>query len=1314
MKLLIRTLLFAILLAGCEVPVSPTGTETGIVTDGFGNNVITEFLFDKNGYVWMVPSSGRCLFKMDGSIIIRYDHDPEQPGSLAASKVNAVTLDSRSDVWVATQKGVDRFDQARGCFDHVYVDDNNKYVIDITRSSQDRICIITRRDLLELDRESDRFLRKIKLPHLTSSEPQVFFDVNDMLWLRQDNVLFCYDSDYSELQRYVFQQLRDRVLFDGTKYIWLIDGDTLLAINTHSLMESEAGELFPELYGKRALSILKINDGIMVVNTDEGPFLVDVFRDSATDMAHADGSAKTILEYVQAGCRAMQTEPNGNLWASNKDGGFIHYVFSEDRVPANKAYVDFLVSGNVSATARNSRFEWLLSDGTITTYDRQDDSFIKTQYLKELTKMDVSFMTADEKDHLLLSAHFRSARPLELFRVDMDGSLVFERSIKLPYAGIGTIDKDGRIFAAGAGTVIMGVDTDGSVREIAKPFNDYSCYATLMKPLSDGSILICFTDHPPVILHTEEERVEVLESAGLDQVYYSSFVEDASGRVWIGSTDKGLYLYDKTKGPLIKVDSYPETVVNSLAADAGGNIFVTGDYRAVYRFGTQQEAYGRPVWADYSDYPLERRLYPLSDGSVVLVGQKSYVWFSEERINSKEVPDILTHVYLTTKNRIIASFRTDDFPSHRMALRLRRETEDLNLYIGVLDRTNPFSRHSFYYDINHFRTGPQESLDNPQIPLYGVSRPYNTVRFWVTSSSMGAGTDPFTIVVKMNLLLREIISLAVVLMMLVVASVFWILSRKKKKEAEAEKLKREMIEKLNMENIDFFANISYEFQAPLTLINGAATSLTTEDTKSLGMIRRNTDRMMRLVSQMLDFNKLDHGILKLHVKEDNVREIVRAVKTDFEIGASMKGLQLNLLEDGDAESGYVDRDKLEKILYNLCSNAVKYTPPGGQIDISFTIDPDGFLQVSIADTGIVIPEDALEAVFERFYRTKGTGKAGGTGIGLYYTRALVNLHHGSIRAKVRKADEKIIGSVFSFSIPLQKEAYSVAEREENMDTVTNLDRNGYLGEYADKISETGTDTNKPSVVLIDDDYEIIYYLKNLLSDSYNVHFRFDAMSGYKMIKEVQPDVIVCDMMMVEMDGLQLCHVVKENITISHIPFVMLTAKSTLRDQIDILSVGAEAYVVKPFAPEYLLALIKSMIDNRNRMRKMLSSSLSVPNSSKDVLSGQDKAFMEKLYAIMKASMSNGKLDIDPIAEKLGVSRSKFYYKVKALTGQTPNDFFTTYKLNYAAELLKIGKYKISAIADTLDFSSSSHFAAQFRKKFGVLPSQYFPRSDTNP
>ena len=215
-----------------------------------------------------------------------------------------------------------------------------------------------------------------------------------------------------------------------------------------------------------------------------------------------------------------------------------------------------------------------------------------------------------------------------------------------------------------------------------------------------------------------------------------------------------------------------------------------------------------------------------------------------------------------------------------------------------------------------------------------------------------------------------------------------------------------------------------------------------------------------------------------------------------------------------------------------------------------------------------------------------------------------------------------------------------------------------------------------------------------------------------MIEEVHPDIIISDVMMVDVDGVELCRMVKNNLSLSHIPVIMLTAKSTMEDQIQSLGAGADAYVVKPFNPDYLMALVKSTIENRNRVRRMLNSSTTVTSDSSVTLSNQDRAFMEQMYKAMQESLQSGELDIDSIAAQMRVSRTKFYYKVKALTGQTPNDFFTTYKLNYSLDYLKERKYKISAISEMLGFSSASHFSALFKKKFGVLPSQY-AENETN-
>jgi len=1302
---LIISCIALICLNSCTKPDIVVGSATGNAVDDLGEFRISNFLFDADGFVWLVPSSDRYLFKTDGVNVIQYKHEPNETGSLSVDKVNDVALDKDNNVWIATQKGVDKYNHEQGNFRHIGIDDNNAYVISIAASNDGRVCIATRRYVLELDNEIGKFMRKIQTPFMTSHEPQLFFDGSNNLWAQFDNLILCYDKDYNIKYRKEFKNLGGNATYDGDRYVWIIENDEPWTINTSNLHESRAQDHIKNLSGIKTESIRCIRKNLMILKTDKENLLIDELLGSAINSEEAEGNNKVLLNCANNGALALAISPNGNLWSSDSDGGFHQHLLDESHIPSDKLYVDALVDGRIKRTTRNTNFSWLLSNKDLVSYNIKTGEFVDT--FTDITKLSPgSMVSSSDNGYVLVCGAPRESVPFTLIKTDENGKMRLEKHIKTPYGGIAVLDRMGNIYSAGSGTKIMKVSHNGEIQEVANLFNDYACYPSFMKPIHDGTVIICYTDHCPVVYNPADNSVKVLDIPGLKQAYFYSVKEDKSGHIWIGSTDNGLYFYDPKDGYFSKVESFPESGVSSIAADSEGNVFVMGEYKNVYCFRGGNFKDCKHIWADYSDFPTERTLHRLPDGTVVLCGPDDYEWFSKDRIETTQELTAPVHVILTSGKKVLTCFSTLDYPDNEVTVKLDRNTNGFNMRLAVLDKASEFASYSYFYDINNFKTGARESFNNPQIPLYGVSKARNTVTFWISDNYLVTQTAPFKIHVKMNFLVWELLIPALVLFLLIVATILWIIIERKKREAANERVKREMTERLNMENIDFFANISHEFRTPLTLIHGAASTMKCEDEKAVSLIRRNADRMLKLVSQMLDFNKLDHGILKLNVKLEPVSDIIETVKSDFEIGAAIKGIQISMNLNGGPVMGWVDRDKLEKILYNLCSNAVKYTPPGGSVEITVEESGDHMLKVAVSDSGIGIPDDALEAVFDRFYRTKATKKAGGTGIGLYYTRALVNLHHGSIHAESIKEDEKTIGSRFVFNIPLGEAEYSEEEKADITDNHFSIDKKENLSEYVEDTSSDNANDNRPTVMVIDDDYEVVYYLKSLLSKSYKVNFRFDAMSGYKMIEEVNPDVIVCDMMMVEMDGIQLCRMVKENISMSHIPFIMLTAKSTMQDQIDSLASGADAYIVKPFNPEYLLALVKSMIDNRNRVRKMFNSSLSVPKSSKNTLSSQDNEFMEKMYDVMKSCLSNGELDIDSVAESLGVSRSKFYYKVKALTGQTPNEFFTTYKLNYSVELLKEGKYKIAAISDMLGFSSASHFASQFKKKFGVLPSQY--------
>jgi len=558
----------------------------------------------------------------------------------------------------------------------------------------------------------------------------------------------------------------------------------------------------------------------------------------------------------------------------------------------------------------------------------------------------------------------------------------------------------------------------------------------------------------------------------------------------------------------------------------------------------------------------------------------------------------------------------------------------------------------------------------------------------------------------------EILIPVMIVVLLLVLIIVLIRSHNRRLEVENERTKREMQEALNMKNVDLFANISHEFRTPLTLINGAVSMLSEDGSstdlgKARGIIKRNADRMFKLVGQLMDLNKMDHDLLKLHVKIDSVTEIMESVKSNFEVGATIKNLDFKVNLPGNPIMGYLDRDKFEKIVYNLCSNAFKYTPPGGEVTVDVEVDDSSKLTISVTDTGIGMLEEEKDKVFERFYQGEGVSKSGGTGIGLSYAKSLVQLHHGeiSLRSSQVATTDTPKGTTISFWIPLSGEEYSEEEKATKVDASVSVDKNYTLSEYTSD-PQIEPSRTKPTVLIIDDDYEVVYYVKSLLSKTYNVLFRFDGLSGYNCLTENMPDVVICDIMMLEMDGIQFCSMVKSNVSTCHIPIVMLTAKSTVEDQVRSMEIGADAFLTKPFNPEYLMALIKSLLDNRKRLKQMLNENIEVPEAPEEKLSVRDRTFMDKMYSIMESRLTEGSLDIDSVAEELGVSRSKFYYKVKSLTGQTPNEFFTTYKLNYAVTLLKMDKYKISAIADMLGFSSASHFANLFKKQFGVLPSHY--------
>ena len=535
----------------------------------------------------------------------------------------------------------------------------------------------------------------------------------------------------------------------------------------------------------------------------------------------------------------------------------------------------------------------------------------------------------------------------------------------------------------------------------------------------------------------------------------------------------------------------------------------------------------------------------------------------------------------------------------------------------------------------------------------------------------------------------------------------------------------ELERRTNRMNMSFFANIAHEFRNPLTIISGPLASLLRDSSLSdparrkVTAISESANSMLRLIDQMLDFNQIEMDVLKMCVGERDVPfELSRMVEI-FEQSAEPRGIRIETAGLEDPFVATVDMDKIDKIVSNLFTNALKHTPDSGVIGLSFDTAsqeevraaypgedlPDGsFFKVCVTNNGRTIPEDKLPNVFLRYYQSSETSAdhdyGWGRGIGLYYVKQLVHIHGGAIRV-----DNLPEGVAFSFVIPTDKAFYEGVEREnENVHRILQIDVPKEKKPAPDRVPE-GQETS-PTLLLVDDDIQIGSYLRSLFEDDFLVVNKYSAEAALSEMEKINPDLIISDVVMGRMSGYDFCRSVKSNLMYSHIPFILLTAKSDVEDSVSGLESGANAYVSKPFSAEYLTALVNSLLRNVRQLRSFLNAHTGDELTEEGAMSEQDKNFMRDLYALMDKCLSDADLNVASVCEELRISRSKFNYKLKGLTGSSPGTFFRHFKLNRAAKLLREGKYNVSEVADMIGFSSISNFSASFKKMFGVAPRDY--------
>lgn len=533
-------------------------------------------------------------------------------------------------------------------------------------------------------------------------------------------------------------------------------------------------------------------------------------------------------------------------------------------------------------------------------------------------------------------------------------------------------------------------------------------------------------------------------------------------------------------------------------------------------------------------------------------------------------------------------------------------------------------------------------------------------------------------------------------------------------ELEIERRDKEHQEEINQMKMRFFINISHELRTPLTLILAPLQEIINKISdrwtrNQLEYIQRNANRLLHLVNQLMDYRRAELGVFELKVKKENAHQLIQDNFLFYDKLAHHKKITYTLHSELEDKEELFDPNYLELIVNNLLSNAFKYTESGQSITVTLK-EENNWLVLQVSDTGIGIPINKQGKIFERFYQIESEHV--GSGIGLSLVQRLVELHHGRIELD----SEEGKGSTFSVYLPQDINTYKSSElasndtlNEEGQVYSTNSKEMYFIDtEKVENETIEAGDKKRGTILIVEDNNEIRHYLSSGLAELFNTLEAGNGEEALEKLKDNEVDIIVTDVMMPVMDGIKLCKNVKQNIRTCHIPVIILSAKSEVKDQMEGLQMGADDYIPKPFSLAILTTKIQNMMRTRRRMLERYSKSLEV-EPEKITFNAMDEALLKRAVAIVEKNMDNIEFSTDEFAREMNMSRSNLHLKLKAITGESTIDFIRKIRFNEAAKLLKDGRYTIAEVSTMVGFNTPSYFATSFKKYFGCLPTEYIKK-----
>lgn len=1348
---------------------------------------ISTLIQDHDGFIWM-GTLGTGVYKFDGITYTSYTHNIKDSTSLSNNRVETSFLDSKNRLWFGTENGLNLYDRDLDRFKRVFLNSgyNGEEYIGIIGADKQGNIIVGTYDLgvYVINKNT---LKVTEVKNNTSTKNTSLLKFNSICITHNDKIFMGSDFGLKELD-IASNSLRDADLFILDKTLKTANIERLTVDTNNNLWVGTVakGMYRCELSNTSSDIIVNVkpykfiqNKISSIIQLDDTTVLCSTENDG---LYHFDSSGDLIRHYLankmfensisHNSIWSLLQDNNGRVWVGYFNSGLavsdnLYDRFSEIRNVTNNT--NSLKTGSVMGFAKYRPSElWIATDGGgIDVYNQEDHSIkhinsqdkrhyrgLDSDYIMNLYVDSQKNLWAGSWDHgvFVLKEGTRSFKPLD----QMANARSFDAKAVMSFYE----DSKNRVWI---GTFYKGLYTyDLNTKTLTK----HESKAFVESGLTSADIRLVFVDSQGVIwvgckngLYAIEEKengefditsfVDKMPSAynnPTNSNHILSIIESKDNNIWIGTQGAGLCNYNKTSKKLTwynKFNGLNEENIASLTYDSSGDLWMGGN-SGLTKMDTSEMTFTNYTINDgllSNDFNFSA-VFKDDNGTLYFGNYQGIDYFNPNDLEiNKNIPSLHLTDFRVFNEKVVP--QTENSPLNKVI----SETSSL-----TLDHTQSVFTIA-YTSLNYTR--PEKNSYAYYLEGYETSWNYVGHKRTATYTNLDAGNYTFKLKASNNdgvwneqpLELRITVlppwwlstwaMLLYLLLFLLGVYLLNVLTKNRIKEREefkTERLQQTQKDELNKKKIQFFTNISHEFRTPLTLIlNPLKDILSSKDLKlpesikaKHAVIFKNSDRLFRLINELMDLRKLELNKMKIKAQELNVVKFSHDVASYFQEEASRKNIFLNVDADMPDISLWADTEMLEKIMFNLLSNAIKVTPSGGAISIEISTsgkkrilpliseeDKIDVVELTISDTGPGLEKEQISRIFERFYQVEGLNKTyiGGTGIGLELVQNFVHLHKGEIKVS-SKIDE---GTSFIIQLPADKSFYHDSQIMAKNDDLLATD-NEFLSlpieEEHSTLLETGSGNKEISatVLIVEDNVELADYLKLELKKSYHVLQADNGKEGYKIATEMLPDVIITDVIMPEMDGFQFCKLIKSNPVTSHIPLLMLTAKASIENRIEGLENGADAYMVKPFDTKLLTLRLKQLVTSRQLIFDKYFAAISGNQDTVNTTS-VDRNFIEKLLSYVNENISNSDLNVEELAAHLSLSRSQLYRKVKALTGETVNEFIRKIRLERAKQILEQGHANISEASYAVGFTSPSYFSKCFKAHFGVLPKQIGSREN---